>query len=211
MGQEPANHFLKTLEEPPTDVTFFLLTARLPALLETIVSRCQIVRMHRAPAEEIEEYMLVRGYPADKAKLYASLSDGCAGRAVNMEETGIFERRADVLQRLLNVTADNRDMLASEMLAKNRAKTLTVTRDNHSTDLGLMAALVRDMAFLAEGADSSLLYNPDVAGDLQPRASQYRPEHLRKHTVHILEARRNIESFINPDLVITQLFIELSR
>ncbi|MGB9913633.1 MAG: hypothetical protein ACPLRO_09730, partial [Candidatus Kapaibacteriota bacterium] len=40
MRTEAQNAFLKTLEEPRTDVTFFLLTARLEGLLPTILSRC---------------------------------------------------------------------------------------------------------------------------------------------------------------------------
>ncbi len=38
-----ANKFLKTLEEPPLDVLFFLLTDSEDKLLDTIVSRCQLV------------------------------------------------------------------------------------------------------------------------------------------------------------------------
>jgi DNA polymerase-3 subunit delta' len=39
----PANAFLKTLEEPPARVTFILLARTRDSVLETILSRCQIV------------------------------------------------------------------------------------------------------------------------------------------------------------------------
>lgn len=42
-AENPSNRFLKTLEEPPPDVVFFLLTDAEDKLLNTIVSRCQIV------------------------------------------------------------------------------------------------------------------------------------------------------------------------
>jgi len=212
LQEAAANHFLKTLEEPPTDVTFFLLTARLPALVqtaETIVSRCQIVRMHRAASAEIEGFLLDRGFAPEKARLYASLSDGCPGRAANMEEAGVFERRERVLHRLLAVDRDNAIMAATEMLAANKGKTTTQTRENHCADLGLMAVLLRDMTLIAEGADNSLLYNPDVAGKMKQRALASRAELLRRHTLHALETRNNIERFINPELAISRLFLEL--
>lgn len=38
-----ANKFLKTLEEPPSNVIFFLLTDAEDKLLDTIISRCQLV------------------------------------------------------------------------------------------------------------------------------------------------------------------------
>lgn len=44
-----ANKFLKTLEEPPLDVLFFLLTDSEDKLLETIVSRCQVVPLKTPP------------------------------------------------------------------------------------------------------------------------------------------------------------------
>lgn len=44
-----ANKFLKTLEEPPNDVVFFLLTDAEDKLLETIVSRCQRIPFSTPP------------------------------------------------------------------------------------------------------------------------------------------------------------------
>ena len=211
MREETANHFLKTLEEPPTDVTFFLLTARLPALLETIVSRCQIVRMHRAAAGEIERFLVKRGIDADRARLYARLADGCTGRAVSMEESGVFDRRRRVLKWVSELDRDTDLIVAGEMLEENRGKTPADTRDGHYADLGLMASLYRDMTLIAEGAEASLLYNPDAADRLRPRAQKTGPGRLRAQTLEIIEARRKVERFVNPDLVISRLFDELVK
>ncbi|NQT18771.1 MAG: hypothetical protein HQ592_03635 [Planctomycetes bacterium] len=205
-----ANHFLKMLEEPPTDVTFFLLTARMPVLLATIVSRCQIVRMHRAEPEDIQRFLTDRGCEPEKARLCASLCDGCPGRAVNMVQKGeVFERRAQVLKRLLVLDRDNMDVVAAETLAANKEKTLAATRANHYADLGLMATLLRDTTLIAEGAGRSMLYHSDVADSLRPRAEASSPGRLREQTLCVLEARENIELFVNPDLLISRLFLEL--
>jgi len=210
MGDAPANHFLKTLEEPPTNVTFFLLTARPSFLLETIVSRCQVVRMHRATSDEIERFLTDRGYSEAEARLYASLSDGCPGRAVGLKESGVYERRERILQRIMGLNSGNQAPAAADMLNDNRAQTLAASREAHYTDLTLMAALYRDLALLAEGAERSLLYNPDVADRLQERAAAADPARLREQTLHILEARSNIQKLINPDLVISELFMDLA-
>ena len=103
----------------------------------------------------------------------------------------------------------NAEIAAAQMLAENKDKITTVTRRNHYDDLGLMATLLRDATLMAEGADTSLLYNPDVASKLQPRAAASSPELLRKQTLSILETRENIERFVNPDLLISRLFLEL--
>ncbi len=41
MGEEAANAFLKTLEEPPAHSLIILLTSRLDSILPTIISRCR--------------------------------------------------------------------------------------------------------------------------------------------------------------------------
>jgi hypothetical protein len=51
MNPQAANALLKTLEEPPTDTLFLLVTHRLSAIALTIRSRCHIIR-HRAKAED---------------------------------------------------------------------------------------------------------------------------------------------------------------
>jgi len=54
---ESSNAFLKTLEEPPGQCLFLLLTENPQSLLPTIVSRCQYVRVDEADAGENEEWM----------------------------------------------------------------------------------------------------------------------------------------------------------
>ena len=46
MTAQAQNCLLKTLEEPPEDTVFFLMTDQPGALLPTIVSRCRTVRFH---------------------------------------------------------------------------------------------------------------------------------------------------------------------
>ncbi|HUW30544.1 MAG TPA: DNA polymerase III subunit delta' [Planctomycetota bacterium] len=210
MRPEAANHFLKTLEEPPTDVTFLLLTARMPALLETIVSRCQIVRMHRAAPDEIEQFLVKRGMEPDRARLYSRLADGCPGRAVRMEEEGIFDRRQRILRWLADLDKIGHVMLGNEVIEENRSRTLMEARGKYSVDLALMATIYRDMTLLAEGADPSLLYNPDVAGDLARRARKTGARRLREQSGRILESRQYIEANASPDLVISNLLADLA-
>jgi DNA polymerase-3 subunit delta' len=51
MNDEVANRMLKTLEEPAPYVHLVLLTDALGQMLETVVSRCQLVRFDPLPAE----------------------------------------------------------------------------------------------------------------------------------------------------------------
>ncbi len=46
MNEAAQNAFLKTLEEPPLDTIIFLLSNEVIGLLETIISRCKIIRLN---------------------------------------------------------------------------------------------------------------------------------------------------------------------
>ena len=49
---QAANAFLKTLEEPPSDVVLILLARTRESVLPTILSRCQVVPFRTIPASE---------------------------------------------------------------------------------------------------------------------------------------------------------------
>jgi DNA polymerase-3 subunit delta' len=80
---EPANVLLKTLEEPPADTHFVLVTAKARRLPITVRSRCQRIRF--LPLEDAAiEQLLVDVYgasPAD-ARAAAAQAGGSVGRAL---------------------------------------------------------------------------------------------------------------------------------
>ncbi|HEX6460710.1 MAG TPA: AAA family ATPase [Thermoleophilaceae bacterium] len=81
MNDEVANRLLKTLEEPPEFVHLILLTDQLGRVLETVVSRCQLVRFDPLPAERIAELLEEEGVEPERARASARLSLGNASRA----------------------------------------------------------------------------------------------------------------------------------
>src|SRR5690348_3386911 len=81
MNDEVANRLLKTLEEPPSFVHLILLTDQLGRVLETVVSRCQLVRFDPLPAERIAEMLEQEGIAPEPAGAAARLSLGNGSRA----------------------------------------------------------------------------------------------------------------------------------
>lgn len=78
-----ANAFLKTLEEPPSNVVLLLTAADGDTLLSTIVSRCRTIGLRPLPTDLVEESLATRwGVAADQAELLAHLADGRLGWAV---------------------------------------------------------------------------------------------------------------------------------
>ena len=85
MTPSAQNALLKTLESPPGDVMFFLITDAPGALLDTIVSRCQTVRFGDVSPELCARALEARGIAPARAALLAGLSQGSVGRALEID------------------------------------------------------------------------------------------------------------------------------
>ncbi len=81
MNDEVANRMLKTLEEPPPYAHIVLLTDAPGRVLETVRSRCQLVRFDPLPAERIEAVLAEEGVAAARARACARLALGNLTRA----------------------------------------------------------------------------------------------------------------------------------
>ena len=78
MNDEVANRLLKTLEEPAPFVHLILLTDALGRVIETVVSRCQLVRFEPLSSERIAEQLIGEGVPDERARSCARLALGNA-------------------------------------------------------------------------------------------------------------------------------------
>jgi DNA polymerase-3 subunit delta' len=96
MNDEVANRLLKTLEEPASFVHLILLTDALGRVLETVVSRCQLVRFEPLPDARIAAMLTAEGVDSDRAAACARLALGNASRARFLASAEGASLRAEV-------------------------------------------------------------------------------------------------------------------
>jgi DNA polymerase-3 subunit delta' len=84
MNPAAQNALLKTLEEPPGDTVFILISDREEELLETISSRCRVVRLEPVPEQRIVELLTRQGVTDESALIAARVSDGDLERALSV-------------------------------------------------------------------------------------------------------------------------------
>ncbi len=96
MNDEVANRLLKTLEDPASYVHLILMTDPLGRVLETVVSRCQLVRFEPLPAATIAAQLVADGVPAKRAEACARLALGNAARARYLASPHGEQLRTDV-------------------------------------------------------------------------------------------------------------------
>jgi DNA polymerase-3 subunit delta' len=106
MNDEVANRLLKTLEEPAHFVHLILLTDQLGQVLETVVSRCQLVRFDPLPRDRIAERLEAQGVAPQQADAAARLALGDGRRAEFLASDEGRALRADVEAMVRAALAD---------------------------------------------------------------------------------------------------------
>ncbi len=95
------NHFLKTLEEPPGQSLFILVTQHPRILLPTIRSRCQRIRFGGlAPATVAELLQNQRDLPRQTAQAIAAISQGQISRALDLVDTDKRDIALSIVEKL---------------------------------------------------------------------------------------------------------------
>ncbi len=103
MNDEVANRLLKTLEEPAHFVHLILLTDAVGQVIETVVSRCQLVRFDPLSPERIAAALEAEGIAPERAGACGRLALGNAARARFLASADGEALRADVEAMVLSV------------------------------------------------------------------------------------------------------------
>lgn len=84
LGKE-GNKLLKLIEEPPADTLFILVAENESAVLATILSRCQLVKIPALQPEDIETSLKTKtDISSDQARLIANASEGSYREALQL-------------------------------------------------------------------------------------------------------------------------------
>ncbi len=102
MNDEAANALLKTLEEPPPGSVLVLIGTSAEVQLETIVSRCRVVRFDPLPEAELQAVLRECGIAADHAEAarLAALGEGSVARAIGLADPALTAFRRDLIDQI---------------------------------------------------------------------------------------------------------------
>ena len=103
LNVEAANTFLKSLEEPPAEVHFILVSDAPARVLPTILSRCQVVEFQPVADDDLAAFLISHdGLDAERATVLARLAHGSLERALRLASD---DRGAQHRQRYLRLSA----------------------------------------------------------------------------------------------------------
>ncbi len=186
MRANTANALLKTIEEPPSTVTFILLGTSTDLILPTIVSRCQCVPFRSMPLDE-SAATVAHATGADLARCRMAIAvTGGPARAIEFLKSA---ERQDARRQMLHAV----DMLRRS----DEADILLGVRD-------LMAAIKAPLAEVKSTQQAVLDQNADYLsrGALKQLEDRNKRELTARERSGIMEALASVRSLLR-DVLLT--------
>ena len=212
MSEGAQNCLLKTLEEPPPHSLLVLIATRLEPFLDTVVSRCQVVRFRPLPVELVERILAeTHGMEAATAHVLARLSEGSPGLALRYEHDGAYETTLWLLGELGSMPPGAEFVTAGELLDTLRAKgdRLEDAREGLRPVLTLLTLAWRDLLLGASGCAADLLAWGADAEPLRAVAQGLSAARARRLVERTIEAREQLDANANIKLLLENLLLDL--
>lgn len=208
MGMAQSNMLLKTLEEPPDDVIIILLSSRDKGLLETIVSRCQLLNLKPVDDGIVREY--IQQITKDGESIEEEIVRlargriGWAHKAVN--QSGFFtdvKLSIDAIE--IAMTGSLEDKFAySEELARLFQKDRRLGGDA----LDYLLIWWRDVLLLVSGRQEEI-FNISRRKKLEEVSAGLNLHQAAKAIGFVRTAEENLGSNVSPGIVCDDLMINL--
>ena len=210
LSEGAANALLKTLEEPPDQVVLLLLASDDGALLPTLVSRCQLLRLRPVSRSLIVRELEGRhGVDGERADEVARLSRGRPGWAIDAAtRPGALEHMNKTLGAIEGVVSGGVEARFS--YAADLAASFGRDRDPVRQELALWLEWWRDVMLTREG-DPGLVTHLSRMGAIQPLAEVLTTDQVARAINAVQEAESRLDRNVNPRLALEEMVLALPR
>lgn len=204
MTLEAQNALLKTLEEPPKYAIIILITNNKESLLDTIKSRCEIIKFTPIPLVEVADYLTQTGVDKNRASLFANFSRGSMQKAIELSESEDFYIMRDEVQKYVEIFL-NGSMLDIIDIQSNIEK----YKDNITNVLDLLVNYFRDIMMAKENIDSSMIINLDRLTFIKNMSVKITYSQLSKIIDIIEETKNKLRSNCNFNISIQVMTLNI--
>ncbi len=213
LSEEASNAFLKTLEEPPPGSVLILLGSTPEAQLDTVVSRCRVLRFDPLSESDVVQILMEQAVADDPehAKRVASHGEGSVKRAIALANPELDSFRRSLLDELANPRPFDAPAMASriETFVKEAGKESVLHRERASVLANELARFFRNVLWETAGLTAP---SPDP-GDRQAAAllaQRLEPEDVFLLADRCLEADYHIKRKLYMPLILTALVVDLA-
>lgn len=204
MTVEAQNALLKTLEEPPKYAIIILITNNKESLLDTIKSRCEIIKFTPIPLVEVADYLTQTGVDKNRASLLANFSRGSMQKAIELSESEDFHIMRDEVQKYVET------FLTGSMLdIMDIQSSIEKYKDNITNVLDLIVNYFRDIMMVKENVDSSMIINLDRLVFIKNMSTKITYSQLSKIIDIIEETKNKLRSNCNFNISIQVMTLNI--
>ena len=214
LSEEAANAFLKTLEEPPPGSVLILIGTAAELQLDTILSRCRVLRFDPLPRAELSAVLLERHLATDPAEAdrLAVLGEGSVGRAQAMADREFAAFRRALIDDVSSPRGFDPPALSKrlEAFSKEAGKESVTHRTRASLLVAELARLFRGALWQTAGLEAA---SPDPADlrAIRDVASRLSPEDVFVLADRCMEADYHIARKASLSLLFDALCRDLGR
>lgn len=206
MLREAQNALLKLLEEPPSSAILLLTAANLQAVLPTVRSRCQPVRLMAYSAHEVRLALTQAGIGERAAELSAALSGGNVRRAI-----GFAEMEPEILEQAAVDFLATSAVLAPEKVQEQVEKLLEDINFLDDAFFELMTLFLSDAAACAAQVRNNEPHFPSQQTRIAKLSAAYPQANFGRAIEAVDRAASSRTAGYTPSLVLTAMAIELHR
>ena len=204
MTVEAQNALLKTLEEPPKYAIIILITNNKESLLDTIKSRCEIIKFTPIPLVEVADYLTQTGVDKNRASLLANFSRGSMQKAIELSESEDFHIMRDEVQKYVET------FLTGSMLdIMDIQSSIEKYKDQITNVLDLLINYFRDIMMVKENVDSSMIINLDRLVFIKNMSTKITYSQLSKIIDIIEETKNKLRSNCNFNISIQVMTLNI--
>ena len=204
MTVEAQNALLKTLEEPPKYAIIIIITNNKESLLDTIKSRCEIIKFTPIPLVEVADYLTQTGVDKNRASLLANFSRGSMQKAIELSESEDFHIMRDEVQKYVET------FLTGSMLdIMDIQSSIEKYKDNITNVLDLLVNYFRDIMMVKENVDSSMIINLDRLVFIKNMSTKITYSQLSKIIDIIEETKNKLRSNCNFNISIQVMTLNI--
>lgn len=202
MRKEAANAFLKLLEEPSDDLIFLLTTNSTEALLPTIISRCQHIKLSALQTTAVQEALITHdNVPADDAAYLARVSGGNYAMARFFDVKSLKETRHEIVNFLRY--AYSQDAVQLTEMTKDWQSNNNI--EGLIAILNVLETFLRDLLMFRETSQKSLITNADQLETIKKFCETLHDARLQDMINEVNNCRPLIYQYVQPKLIFTVL------
>lgn len=205
-----SNALLKSLEEPPSRAILILTADARESLLETIASRCEVVRLRPMPIDDLaKELQANHGLSEEESRKLSQLAGGRVGTALSyLRDEDLLEKYNNALEQLeelLNLNLRGRLKYVEKLQrAKGQA------RETYGFLIATWLTFWRDVLICREAGEVPLV-NLAKQELIQRTAERLGMQQVTRILKRHEESLTMLDQYVNPRLILETLLLSIPR